>query len=316
MHENKVTDLTDNEEQTYENGAVSNDLDEVNGSNIDIQVEDGIDVDELKSIFGDGEGIEPERLTNHPIIELGQSHQNDCNVNKSVENTNGDGESTVTEHVHSEYTGELSTFRYIPTTDHYDDSSERHPQSEQITAMDMDRFMSPHPHTSSSYQRNQSSVRNSSTVGNRTPSGVKRLEINKQLEPNNPRANASTAQQQRSSRIESSNPRKTAPKNYVDRQDQSNRVNSSVNDPSRETRPLIRMNATPTETSKEKRIEEIRHRMESCLTAITNKVTEKTNRSPHAPFLAYLGTKLPNVPAKILAVLERKILDLVDAHSK
>lgn len=68
-------------------------------------------------------------------------------------------------------------------------------------------------------------------------------------------------------------------------------------------------------SSKEKRIEAIRHRMESCLTAITNKVTEKGQRSPHAPFLAYLGTKLPNVSKEKLPALEQEILDLVGFHS-
>ena len=76
------------------------------------------------------------------------------------------------------------------------------------------------------------------------------------------------------------------------------------------------MNTTPTDTTKERRIEAIRQKMESCLTAITKKVTEKSNRSPHAPFLAYLGTKLPNVPPETLPSLEQQILQLVDSHLK
>lgn len=68
-------------------------------------------------------------------------------------------------------------------------------------------------------------------------------------------------------------------------------------------------------SSKEKQIDSIRQRMESCLTAITNKVCDKGQKSPHGPFLAYLGTKLPSVPKEHLPRLEREILDIVASYS-
>lgn len=72
---------------------------------------------------------------------------------------------------------------------------------------------------------------------------------------------------------------------------------------------------TVTTTSNEKSIEIIRHKMDSCLTALQNKITDKTQRSPHAPFLAYLGTKLVNVPKEILSNVEEEILDVVKNRS-
>lgn len=68
-------------------------------------------------------------------------------------------------------------------------------------------------------------------------------------------------------------------------------------------------------SSRDKRLEAIRERMDSCLTAITNKVSDKAQRSPHGPFLSYLGTKLPSVPKEMVQKLEREILDLVEHYS-
>lgn len=67
--------------------------------------------------------------------------------------------------------------------------------------------------------------------------------------------------------------------------------------------------------SKEKQIDAIRQRMDSCLTAITKKVSDKAQRSPHGPFLSYLGTRLPSVPKEQLPKLEREILELVDYYA-
>lgn len=66
---------------------------------------------------------------------------------------------------------------------------------------------------------------------------------------------------------------------------------------------------------KEKQIDAIRQRMDSCLTAITKKVSDKAQRSPHGPFLSYLGTRLPSVPKERLPILEREILELVDTYA-
>lgn len=58
----------------------------------------------------------------------------------------------------------------------------------------------------------------------------------------------------------------------------------------------------------------IRQKMENCLTAMTNKISDKSQRSSHGPFLSYLGTKLPFVPKENLPKVEREILDLVDQY--
>lgn len=73
--------------------------------------------------------------------------------------------------------------------------------------------------------------------------------------------------------------------------------------------------ATVSTSTKEKSLEAIRHKMDSCLTAIANKVSDKAQRSPHAPFLAYLGTKLPNIPKEKIQDVEKEILELVDYYS-
>lgn len=69
-------------------------------------------------------------------------------------------------------------------------------------------------------------------------------------------------------------------------------------------------------TAREKKIDALRQKMDSYLTACNNKVLEKPQpRSPHAPFLAYLGTKLEVVPEDRIQTLEREILDLVFKYS-
>lgn len=60
----------------------------------------------------------------------------------------------------------------------------------------------------------------------------------------------------------------------------------------------------------------LRRKLESCISSLSTKISEKHQRSPHAPFLAYLGTKLPNVPIEELPRLEKRILDLVDSFTR
>lgn len=73
---------------------------------------------------------------------------------------------------------------------------------------------------------------------------------------------------------------------------------------------------TGTATSNENKIEMIRRKMDSCLNAMQNKITDKAQRSPHAPFLAYLGTKLVNVPNEIISSVEEEILEIVKYYSR
>lgn len=77
----------------------------------------------------------------------------------------------------------------------------------------------------------------------------------------------------------------------------------------------MQSHTTTTSTSSDQNMDSIRHKLSSCITALNTKVSEKQSRSPHAPFLAYLGTKLPNVSKERLANLEKRILDLVESFS-
>lgn len=74
--------------------------------------------------------------------------------------------------------------------------------------------------------------------------------------------------------------------------------------------------ATTTSSPTDRNMEAMQNKLSSCISALSTKVTEKQNRSPHAPFLAYLGTKLPNVPKEELAALEKEILNLVDSFCR
>lgn len=71
--------------------------------------------------------------------------------------------------------------------------------------------------------------------------------------------------------------------------------------------------ATTSTSLPDQSMDAVRSKLSSCITALSTKVSEKQNRSPHAPFLAYLGTKMPNVPNENLATLEKEILKLVDS---
>lgn len=73
--------------------------------------------------------------------------------------------------------------------------------------------------------------------------------------------------------------------------------------------------ATTSTPLSDQNMDAIRNKLSSCITALNTKVSEKQRRSPHAPFLAYLGTKLPNVRKERLANLEKQILDLVESFS-
>lgn len=96
----------------------------------------------------------------------------------------------------------------------------------------------------------------------------------------------------------------------------------NVNNPSSRPNPSTQIRAplravapTPGTTSKEISVDAIRNKMDSCLNAMANKITDKAHRSPHAPFLAYLGTKLPNIPQEIIPSVEEEILEIVKFYS-
>lgn len=291
-------------------------------SNIDIQLEDGIDINELRNIDGADENSGVERNGNLRITATFQNyHDND---QRDHENLADDVQEMATERILSDYSGEMSRIDYVSqpfnvfandNSDSDDQTAEdNHQSTEQI---DADNYISPEPGTSSSQVLNQPLARNDSTAGKNTSArdssittAINRPEVTKQLPPNHPKANDTrSSSQQKSSTINPSATQKTLQKNTTVRPNTSStqKSASSRTDATSELASAL---------SKEKRIEAIRVRMESCLTAITNKVTEKAQRSPHAPFLAYLGTKLPNVPKEFLPSLEREILELVEFHSK
>lgn len=186
--------------------------------------------------------------------------------------------------------------------------------------IDMDRYVSPCPGTSSSQANNPTLYRNDSTFGRNLSASdsMNRYSNLKQQLPNKSNETRSLPQHRNCS----SATKETIPAKATIGQGKvrvptvpSNRKAIPTAPAAHET-ASSRADATTSDATKEKRIEAIRQRMESCLTAITNKVTEKEHRSPYAPFLAYLGTKLPNVSMEILPRLEKQILDLVDRHSE
>lgn len=322
--------MEDDDERVNENEVVGN-LDDA--SNIDIQLEDGIDINELSNIFAADENSGVEQHENLRIIATFENYQD--NDQRPDEDLNYGSEEMVTEQIISDYSGEASRIDYVsqPPNDFANDNSDNetaeadHQSSEPI---DINNYMSPKPGTSSSQVLNHTLTQNHSTAGKDTSArdssitrAINRPEITKQLPPNNPKSNDTrfTSQQHSSSAT-----RKTIQKNTALRQDQdqvqptlpSNQAIRPITSSTQKT-TSSRTDATSelaSALSKEKRIEAIRLRMESCLTAITNKVTEKSQRSPHAPFLAYLGTKLPDIPKEVLPNLEREILELVEFHSK
>lgn len=176
-------------------------------------------------------------------------------------------------------------------------------EARQQESIDIDNYMSPHPNTSSSHKQPMiaSLPRNDSTAGKLVSAGDNRAINHPTIPTKNHKSNdarSSSKQQQHSSKIDATS--------------------------STQTTAQLRAAATSATTTsalasaslKEKRLEAIRQRMESCLTAITNKVTDEAQRSRLAPFLAYLGTKLENVPKEILPNLEREILEMVTNYSK
>lgn len=51
--------------------------------------------------------------------------------------------------------------------------------------------------------------------------------------------------------------------------------------------------------------------MDNYLNQCSQKLLERPQRSPHAAFLSYLGTKLEGVPIEKMPAVEVKLLDMV-----
>ncbi|XP_037024895.1 uncharacterized protein LOC119066491 [Bradysia coprophila] len=58
-------------------------------------------------------------------------------------------------------------------------------------------------------------------------------------------------------------------------------------------------------------MEKIKEKMELYLNACNDKLVKKPERSPHASFLSYLGSKMDGIPKEKIPALEKEILDIV-----
>ncbi|XP_037048567.1 uncharacterized protein LOC119083739 [Bradysia coprophila] len=322
----------DEDKGTSNNSDLETDLVDESESNIEIQLEDGIEIDELE--LQDG-GYE----------KNGNDEHLDENMDKS-------GQHTSVKRVISKYTGEVSTFTYVSTpsidvrVDQQHDSAveavDNEIPQEQIDEP-VDGYMSPYSNATST-KVNVPSRQSIPTTAKGTSARINpmRSEIN-ELSPTiedsfdmddyvsphpgtsasqkiippscrklTPAANQLVPNASKPKNILSTLPPSKKYKSNANRSavNQSNETSSNAN-----TVPIVAPTNPATTASKDQRIEAIRQQMESCLTAITNKVTEKSERSPYAPFLAYLGTKLSLVSQDILPNLEREILELVNQHS-
>lgn len=336
------------------------------GGCVEIEMEDGIGIDELEIEFENMDGSVKEQSG------ISGNQENSGSDQHPVENIDENTQQITTEVYVSDYTGEMSTVTSVPapvetvgkTRQRNDSSGAVDNEITQVTPEDqiddsttMDGRMSPYPHTSSSDVN--SPFRRPSTTGKNsardkptqnvtiqpalTTDSEDSVDMDSYISPH-PGTSASQAMmppsgghKNRNGGSTVSRPSaqeslpKTSKSNGIQSSQQKSRIdlvtprthniNRSV--PQRVNGTFHRSDtttsaATSTSTStysKEQRIEAIRQRMESCLSAITNKVTEKSERSPHAPFLAYLGTKLSLVPPELLPNLEREILEMVNHHS-
>lgn len=306
------------------------DDEQMNGTgNIDIELEDGIDINELNGFYGEDQDAssEVQQHSNLRIVETRHDNYNDQQPLDILNKNNN--ERMITEQIISEYTGEMSSIDYLATQNDQSNDSARDNENLLATTgeqfgepIDMDNYVSPCPGTSSSQamipplaRTDVTASKNLSACGGNS---MNRSSILKQQPPNKSSDTHSLPQLQHPSRNDVSAPTKTIAKKAAVRQDQVHTLQPTVPPiaPANYQTASSRADVAASAAAKEKRIEVIRQRMESCLTAINNKVTEKGHRSPHAPFLAYLGTKLPNVPNEILPDLEKEILQLVDLHSQ
>ncbi|XP_037045773.1 uncharacterized protein LOC119081133 [Bradysia coprophila] len=287
---------------------------ETNGGDsnaVEIEIEAGIGVDELGGLATD------DGLNTCVQLDTTQHEQSDIDQQQTDGNI-----FNCHERIASEYSRNESTFHHhqssvVLRTISRDDRNDTNigdtaaqPSSENVeqivgaNVVDMDSYMSPHPGTSSS-------------TGNITvppyasrcydPKTGEIIQMTSNDVPN-------SSQRQQSSSIQKNT---TTSTQHPAASSAATTIRSSQSARSSTIAPNIARVAQLTSTSaskNEKRIDEIRQRMESCLTAITNKVTDKAQKSPHGPFLSYLGTRLPSVPKERLPKLEREILDLVEQY--
>lgn len=284
--------------------------------NIDIELEGGIDNSELENFLRD----------NHDCTD------NQQNTSHNFEESNNNGEFIL-----SEYSGEVSRIDYLCQSAQNEECDSDNPttvadkEHQQIREQfDLDNYMSPHPGSSSHVNllnldsssqvlvapsrdlttgKIVTTSRENSATALRSPIIGSQLPLNSHVLD----GNHSSSKQQMPRRDLSSN--KNTTKNgmrpSVLTPNQTVPVSTSL---THKSAPPCTVTTAP--TSKEKSLDAIRQKMDSCLSAIANKVTDKPQRSPHAPFLAYLGTKLPNVPKEKIAHVEQELLEIVRFHSK
>lgn len=280
-------------------------------------------------------------------IDINEVLNNDCDENNNGVSTNdlrtADEDETnqgieqqpahqYRKEARSEYTGELSTIDFLSPPSPLTIENDRNEGSvaNVATTFDEDNYMSPHPGTSSAqrqvFVQPRNNISNNKTAPASMVTGLGRQTVGNITSQNTHKSNGTGSPSQQTNNFSKSNtsvPTNTTSARHIQLQTAPSTIisNQSVPaaTPSRNatlTSTLASSNPPRTATtSKEKSIDAIRQKMDSCLSAMANKITEKTQRSPHAPFLAYLGTKLSDVPKQILPNLEREILELVNFHS-
>lgn len=322
------------EEDDDTNGLDENGIEDTNEASgdtsqaIDIDVEEGINVDEIGPfpIDSNDTGLQD------ACMELDQTnpdhHQSDENIfirRERVVSAYSQEESTIE---YQSFTAPDVTSVEIETAGDIEihQPSENCQELDDTTIVNIDNYVSPHPGTSSSSKntiipsypsrcydpksgeiviariekpvnhqlndvRNSSQQQQFSSIEKTTTASAQPARSNKTIQPNT----------------------SSAPTTFRPNQLHSTRRSTIV--PTKPSTAKIVPVAPALPSSKEKQFEAIRQRMDSCLTAITNKVSDKTQRSPHGPFLSYLGTRLPSVPKENIPKLEREILDLVDQYA-
>lgn len=113
----------------------------------------------------------------------------------------------------------------------------------------------------------------------------------------------------------------TQPTMSVNRNQSTGKVTSSILSKSS---PVVQAVSSISETNRSSgksanntaSMDAIKAKMEAYLTACNDKLHQKTDRSPHARFLAYLGTKMENVARDKMEALEQELLSVVYRYSE
>lgn len=277
-----------------------------------------------------------ESITAEDIDNLLENDKDNDERPEPQQNDNSVDRETV---VQSEYTGEISEITFL--TEHNGevtggDSCNGRAEQEQEPHRNVEQidpnYISQFPTTSSSRvdSSNQpklifASDKIASNQGISTASLHHSITTEPNTEPSNKKVPSkqqtlprreTTVSTNTTPRLTINAPNNTGPQRQSGPRSSTNKttVNSNINNIHHQ--PCIATSTPTPSSSNEKTIELIRNKMDSCLTAFQNKLTDKPQRSPHAPFLAYLGTKLTNVSKENISKVEEEILAIVKCYSE